>query len=888
MPQDNLTRLEAEQRAKQVSNAKYEVFLDVSTATIEGVAGDTFVSRSKITFDYTAVDGFDVSPLFVDLKARNVESVILNGTELGGSSFAEHRITLPSHVLQSSNELTVVANCAFTNTGEGLHKYVSKEPEDAGEVYLYTQFEVADARRAFACFEQPDIKATFLFTVRAPEGWQVTSTQPTPTAVSNGDGTATWSFGITPVMSTYLTSLCAGNFAVWEDSLVNSDGRTIPLRIFARKSMQNYLDAENIFRTTKQGFDFYAKLFKVPYAYDKYDQVFMPQFNAGAMENIGNVTFREDYIFRSKVPDAVIERRVTTILHELAHMWFGDLVTMKWWNDLWLNESFAEYVSTLAGVEATEENARGWVGFNVQEKAWGAGQDQLPSTHPIVADIKDLNDVLVNFDGITYAKGAAALQALVNYAGRDKFFKGIENYLNKHAFKNATLDNLLDELEATSGKDLRSWSAAWLETAGINTLKPVFEVDAAGKVTKFEIHQSAAEGYPTLRPHAISIGFYDFTDGSDSAADNETKNVTATGSLSLRGAKLRVVDRVEIDVLPQVVTEVPKLVGKTKPAFILLNDQGQTFAKIRLDETSEEVALNYVHKVADPLTRALLIDVLWNECRDALLSPNDFIDVIFKAIASETESITIRRSMQYLRTAVFLYVSTANRAQVIKGVGTNLWELAREAAPGSDAQLQFFDAFCNFASTGDSISILQGVLKGDIHLPGLEVDLGLAWEIRKALARLGVLDKASIIIARDADLSEHSTLAARYAFAAIPTVEAKQAAFDLAFGRHSDVPNAELEQLGGGFTQVTDSALLKGFGFQYYDLINDVWDNKDFAVAENIIRGFYPAHLANLELAQLGEKWLDENEKRPAALRRIVSENLDGTRRALRVHRAGK
>src|ERR1700712_3539489 len=489
VPGENLTRLEAQERAGLVSVQSYNVTLDLTQGP------ETFLSTTTVRF--SAAEG---ASTFIDAFTREVFLVTLNGVQLDPNKVNDGvRIQLDG--LAAENVLVVVSDALYTNTGEGLHRFV--DPVD-DEVYLHSQFEVPDSRRVFAVFEQPDLKATFTFTVTAPDYWQVVSNSPTPEPVSIGESKATWSFETTPILSSYVTAIVAGPYVVERSELTSSDGRVIPLGVFSRASLSQFMDADYVFEKTRQGFEFYEKRFNYPYPFAKYDQLFVPEFNAGAMENAGAVTFTEAYVFRSKVTDAQRERRVVTILHELAHMWFGDLVTMKWWNDLWLNESFAEYISTLATAEATEWT-EAWVTFNTLEKNWAYTQDQLPSTHPIVAEIRDLEDVQVNFDGITYAKGASVLKQLVAYVGRHAFPAGVHEYFVKHAHGNTTLADLLAELEKTSGRDLTLWSGSWLQTAGVNTLTPEIEQDADGWITSFSIRQTAIEAQPTIRPHRLAV-----------------------------------------------------------------------------------------------------------------------------------------------------------------------------------------------------------------------------------------------------------------------------------------------------------------------------------------------------------------------------------------------
>ncbi|MEQ1736631.1 MAG: aminopeptidase N, partial [Rhodoglobus sp.] len=760
MPGENLTRIEAQERAALVATKSYEVTLDVTT-------GDQ-------VFRSTTVARFDATPgasTFIDALTRTVHSVILNGVELDPSAVSDGiRIHLDG--LAASNELVVVADFAYTNTGEGLHRFV--DPVD-NEVYLYTQFEVPDSRRVFAVFEQPDLKATFQFTMTAPAAWQVVSNSTTPEPVSTGStsDSATWSFAPTPILSSYVTALVAGPYAVVRSELTSRDGRVIPLGIFSRKSLSEFLDADYIFEKTRQGFEFYEKHFAYPYPFEKYDQLFVPEFNAGAMENAGAITFTETYVFRSKVTDAVKERRVVTILHELAHMWFGDLVTMKWWNDLWLNESFAEWASTLATAEATEWN-EAWTTFNAMEKTWAYRQDQLPSTHPVVATINDLEDVQVNFDGITYAKGGSVIKQLVAWVGLEEFMAGVAAYFAKHAYGNTELSDLLVELEKTSGRELTSWSKLWLETAGVNTLRPVFETDDAGVITSFAVLQEAAPDYPTIRPHRLAVGFY-----------------------NLRGGKLLRDHRVEIDV-DGVRTEVPVLVGQQRPDLVLVNDEDLAYAKIRLDEQSLAVAMEHLEDIDNPLARSLVWAAAWDAARDAETSPSDYVQLVLNNIAAETESTTVRTTLTQLTTVARYYVDPAKRAATIAEVGDALWSLAQRADAGSDSQFQFVKFFANIASTPEHVATLTALLDGSVALDSLEVDTDLRWELLEGLAVNAATDAAAIDAALAADNTSNGQQAAARTRASLPSVESKKAAF-AALATDDSLPNVIVRGITVGY-----------------------------------------------------------------------------------------
>jgi aminopeptidase N len=839
LPGENLTRVEAQERAALVSTHSYDVTLDLTTSP------ETFLSTTTVRF--SAQEG---ASTFIDAITRTVHSVTLNGVELDPATVSDGvRIQLDG--LAAENELTVVADAMYTNTGEGLHRFV--DPVD-GEVYLYSQFEVPDSRRVFAVFEQPDLKAEFTFTVTAPAHWVVVSNSPTPEPTDAGEGKKTWAFPTTSRISSYITALIAGPYDSVHSELTSRDGRVIPLGVYTRKSLAEYLDADYIFDKTREGFAFYEEKFDYAYPFEKYDQLFVPEFNAGAMENAGAVTFTETYVFRSKVTDAIKERRVVTILHELAHMWFGDLVTMKWWNDLWLNESFAEYASTLATAEATEWK-EAWTTFAAMEKSWAYKQDQLPSTHPIVATINDLEDVQVNFDGITYAKGASVLKQLVAWVGQDDFLAGVAAYFKKHAHSNTELRDLLVELEATSGRDLTDWAEKWLETAGVNTLRPEIAVDADGLITSFAVLQTAAADYPTIRPHRLAIGFYDLTDG-----------------------KLVRSHRLELDV-DGARTEVAELVGLKRPALVLLNDDDLAYAKIRLDAESLAVAIEHLSDIESPLARSLVWGAAWDATRDAETAASDYVRLVLGNIAPETESTTIRTTLGQLVLAAGSYVAPDRQKATTEDAASALWTLAQQAEAGSDAQFQFVKFFAALASTDEQLATIAALRDGSTSLPGLEIDTDLAWELLIALVAGGKAGKDDVDAALAADNTANGAQFAAQATASMPTLAGKQAAWDSVFATDT-APNAIVRYTGLGFQRAADKSVLAAFVKPYFDALHGVWESRSYKIAEYLVSGMYPAPLANAELRDATRAWLDANQE-PAALRRLVVENLAGVERAI-------
>ena len=841
MPGKNLTRDEARERAGLLHVDAYDVALDLTTGE------STFASTTAVRFSCRRPGASS----FVDLVAPAVREVSLNGRALDPAQvFDGDRVRLDD--LAADNELRVVAECAYMRTGEGLHRFV--DPAD-GEVYLYTQFEVADSRRVFAVFEQPDLKATFTLAVTAPEHWTVVSNSPTPEPTPERQGVATWRFAPTPRLSSYVTAVLAGPYTAVRGEYADG-GRTVPLGVLCRRSIADYMDAEEVLEVTRQGFAFFERLFDYAYPFEKYDQVFVAEFNAGAMENAGAVTIRDDYLFRSKVPDAAVERRAETILHELAHMWFGDLVTMTWWDDLWLNESFATYASVLSLSEVTRWR-EAWTTFANVEKNWAYRQDQLPSTHPIVADIRDLEDVEVNFDGITYAKGASVLKQLVAWVGSERFFDGIRSYFKTHEWGNTTLADLLGQLEDTSGRDLSAWSREWLETAGVNTLRAELATDDEGRFTSFALLQEAPEQWATLRSHRLAIGLY----------EREA------------GAGLVRRDRVELDV-SGARTEVPELVGRTRPDLVLLNDDDLTYAKIRLDERSLDALLGGIGEVRDSLARSLCWAAAWDMTRDAELPGRRYLDLVLAGLGGEAGSSMLRTLLAQAQSTLLLFTAPEHRPEAARRLADGIERLVREAEPGSDRQLQLARAFASAARAPEHLDLLRGLLDASVQVPGLAVDTDLRWHLLHRLVAAGVLGDAAI----EAELARDNTaLGQQYAAAARaarPTAAAKAEAW-AALVERDDLPNAIQTSVIGGFAAPGQEELLRSYVPRYFAMLDPVWAGRTNETAQNLVIGLYPTLLADQALLDATDAWLGEGEHAPA-LRRLVLEARDGVARALR------
>lgn len=849
----NLTREQAVERASLITVASYQIDLDL-TDSHGGPGERTFRSVTTVVFD--ALAGADT---VIDIAADTVRGATLNGRDLDVSGYDEST-GIELRGLADRNVVVVDADCRYSNTGEGLHRFV--DPVD-NETYLYSQFETADAKRMFACFDQPDLKATFDVRVTAPRHWKVISNGAT---VSVTDGLHT--FATTPRMSTYLVALIAGPYAEWKDAYTDEHGE-IPLGIYCRASLAPYMDAERLFTQTKQGFGFYHKNFGLPYAFGKYDQLFVPEFNAGAMENAGAVTFLEDYVFRSKVTRASYERRAETVLHEMAHMWFGDLVTMAWWDDLWLNESFATFASVLCQSEATEFT-EAWTTFATVEKSWAYRQDQLPSTHPIAADIPDLAAVEVNFDGITYAKGASVLKQLVAYVGLEHFLAGLRDYFRTHAFGNATFDDLVAALEKASGRDLSDWGQQWLKTTGLNTLRPDFDVDGDGRFTRFAVTQSgAAPGAGETRVHRLAIGVYD-DDGS---------------------GKLVRVRREELDVEGPV-TEVPALVGVSRGQLVLVNDDDLTYCSLRLDAESLRTALGRIADIAEPLPRSLVWSAAWEMTREAELRARDFVALVAGGVHAETEVGVAQRLLLQAQTALTSYAEPGwAREEGWPQFADRLLELARAAQPGSDHQLAFVNTLCSSVLSTRHVVTLADLLDRspeDLGLPGLEIDTDLRWRIVTALATAGDIDAdgpATPLI--DAEVQRDPTAAGKrhgaQAATARPQLQVKEEAWTRVV-EDDTLANITARAIIAGIAPPAQHQLLKPFTARYFEAISGVWARRSSEVAQTVVIGLYPHWDISEDGIAAADEFLSDPEV-PAALRRLVLEGQAGVKRSLRARR---
>jgi aminopeptidase N len=864
----NLRRDEAAARSALITTHSYDVFLDVRHAADPKAAG--YTSRSVINFSASEPG----ASTFLDFIAGEVHSVFLNGKGLSPADVVDgSRIRLDN--LQAENQVTVTGTALFSTSGEGMHRFF--DPAD-GQCYLYTQYEPADARRVFANFEQPDLKAEFTFHVTAPSQWQVSSNgvETQRTLLTSDPATSRWDFAPTKAMSTYITTVLAGPYFKAEDSWSRTlgDGTTldVPLALYCRASMAESFDAGALFRLTRNGLDFFNDLFDFPYPWGKYDQAFVPEYNLGAMENPGLVTFTESYVFISRAADSQYQARANTLLHEMAHMWFGDLVTMQWWDDLWLKESFADYMGTL-GVDRTTGWDTAWVNFANNRKAWAYVQDQLPTTHPIVADIPDLEAAKQNFDGITYAKGAAVLKQLVAYVGFEAFIAGSRQYFKDHAYGNTTLAELLAALGAASGRDLAGWARQWLQTSGISTLSSEIEEHdggtgtVLGAVTLVQDAEDPLTGRQEPRPHRLRVGLY---------------NRDAAGALVRT-------DSVETD-LSGARTALPDLAGRPRPALLLVNDDDLSYAKVRLDPHSEATVRGSLDKLSDPMARALCWTALWDSARDAVTPSALYVDAVQRFGPAESGIGVLLTVLGNASTAIERYVPRAERDAVRHAFLTVAATELQAAEPGSDRQLVWARTLAATSRyDAGRLDLVRGLLDGSTVIEGLAVDAELRWNLWHALAAHGQAGPGQL----DEELARDNTAAGKSghatALAARPEAAVKASAWDAAV-HGTALSNQLLSATIAGFN-TGEAALLAAFIDPYFECLEQVWAERSIEIASRIVRGLYPA---GQDLDGHGGKpdthavivrtdnWLAEHPEAPRALRRIIIEQRSLLHRALK------
>ncbi|OFO94343.1 aminopeptidase N [Corynebacterium sp. HMSC034H07] len=831
----NLTHAEASARSAALRLSTYELHLDVTSAPTDA---DSYEVTSRITFTTTEPE------TFVDYLGKAVHAVRVNGEEVE-NTFDGGRVYLRN--LPVGEELTVeiTGSSYYSRTGQGLHR-MHDQADDT--TYLYSHLEPSDARRIFPCFDQPDLKASYEVHLTGPEGWQLLSNQP-EVGREKTEGREVAHFAPTPLLSTYLTAFAAGPYVEKHSTWSAPDGTlSVELRAFARASMAEYLDDE-ILQVTAQGMDFFHSNYGYPYPWGKYDSIFVPEYNLGAMENPGLVTFTEHYLFRSAATRAQHAGRTNTILHEMSHMWFGDLVTPQWWDDLWLKESFAEFMGADSSVHATDYT-EAWVNFAGQRKNWAYLQDQLPTTHPIKAEIPDVDAARQNFDGITYAKGAAVLKQLVHYVGRENFYAGARDYFQEHAFGAATFDDLLKALKKHTDRDLDAWSTAWLRTWGPDTLTPELHTDGD------KIHELAivVEAEDTTRPHRLNVTLFD-----------DSLNKYATLDVDLEGER----------------TILDEASGLQAPALLLLNDGDHTYAKVRFDETSLETIRTRLSEVPDELSRAVIWTSLWNLTRDGEWPVRSYLDTVLKHAPAESNPTLLTTAFANAGYAINHFVGEEAREEIRADYAERLWEVLQQAPAGSDAQLTVARAAIQALAatpTESGTQRLRALLDGS--LDGLALDPDIRWAILRALAARDAVSAEELEAEKERDNTLTGAAAYLGASHAFPSAELKREVFDLVRtpGKYS---NAEVDSLLAAFNAPRSAHLTEAFAQEYFDSLSQLWEEHPIEIANRLVRGLYP----DLAMADAATSEFLATE-RPRALRRVLLECQDALRRAQRVRAA--
>ncbi|MEU9622678.1 MULTISPECIES: aminopeptidase N [unclassified Streptomyces] len=830
-----LTRDEAQTRAQFLDVHRYTIDLDLTGGE------ETFDSRTVIQFTATAA-----GDTFVELKPATLRSISLDGQPLDPAHLVENRFPLTA-LTAGAHEIRIDAAMRYSRTGEGMHRFT--DPTD-GETYVYTQLFMEDVQRVFAAFDQPDLKSVFELAITAPDGWTVLGNG---IAEHRGDGR--WTLAATPLISTYLVAVAAGP---WHS--VTTEHAGLPFGIHCRRSLAPYLDADadEILDITRACFDRFHEKFDEPYPFDSYDQAFVPEFNAGAMENPGLVTFRDEFVYRSAVTDTERQTRGMVIAHEMAHMWFGDLVTLAWWDDIWLNESFAEYMGYQTLAEATRFTDT-WVDFGVARKGWGYDADQRPSTHPVAPDpaaVPDTASAMLNFDGISYAKGASALRQLVAWLGEKDFLAGINAHFARHKFANATLADFIDNLASATDRDVHAWADSWLRTTGVDTLTPHAE-ESDGTWSLTVDHDGS-------RPHRIAVGAYDHAPDTHSGP----------GRLVLR-------DRFEIDV-PQNGTA--KALPGRRPALVVLNDGDLSYAKVRLDSTSWDTAVRDLSGIPDALTRA----VVWNTARDMVrdgeLAPTTYLEAARAHLPHETDLALVQGVLAFADTHIAgRYLTPENRPAALATLTALCRDLIRRTEDGHNPGLRLI-AVRHLIEAATQPDTIQDWLTNGTVPGGPELDPELRWRILTRLSVLGATDETTIAAELEQDPSATGQEGAARCRAALPTPQAKAAAWDALFNDDT-LSNYLFTATAQGFWQPEQADLVRDYVPRYYPEATRLAGRRGPAIAEAAGRYAFPGHAVDAENLHLGEQALNEKDLIPA-LRRKLIDQVDDLRRALAVRNA--
>jgi aminopeptidase N len=832
---DVLTQVEAEDRARRVSQVSYRLNLELERGhpTYRGDVSATFRLDSD-------------APIFLDFTGHRIDRLEVNGQAIESPNWTGYRLQLDRGLRRGDNTVRVVYENQYDHTGDGFHQFV--DPED-NEEYLYTNFEPYSAHRLFPCFDQPDIKARYRLTVTAPHNWTLIANTPETHVEVVRSGMTRHSFEQTKPFSTYLFALIAGPYEAYR-----SQHHNVPLGFFARRSLRPYIDQQELFELTKQGLDFYQSFFDYPYPFTKYDQIFVPEFNAGAMENVGAVTHSERLVFRDPPTDNDRLGRAEVLLHEMAHMWFGNLVTMRWWNDLWLNESFATYMAYLALVEGTRFK-HAWQAFNSGMKNWAYRQDQLITTHPIAGEVADTDQTFLNFDGITYGKGAAVIKQLVASVGMNGFRRGMRGYFRKHEFGNTTLADWLDALGEGAGRDLHGWAELWLETPSLNTIAARTEV-ADGRIASLRLEQSAPEDYPTLRPHQLEIALVR-DDGESLAIDAIPAHIDG----------------------PQ--ADVPEAIGRPAPALVYPNYNDHAFAKIALEEASLDFIREKLDRIVDPLLRQLIWQTLWHMVRDQQLKSTDYLALAGPKAITERDHELVETTLSQMTATIARYVPEERKAQAAHEF-FQLCGQALETCDDPDLRIIWARTLVNVAINPDDILHTGDLADGEIAIPGLTIDQDMRWSIASHNVAYGI-DGAAERVARERerDRSDRGQRALLRCDVSVPDADVKHDAWERFHGDGYGSLHLTAAAMSG-FHWWSQSELLEPYIELYFEALPGIFERRDNEFATTYFSQLWPGYLVERSLLDRANELLAETGERLPVLQRRLRETIDDLERAIR------
>lgn len=713
-------------RKRQISDVNYELQVDVDEKSTS--------FNGDISIDFVLTK-HNKMPVTVDFDGGEVLAVELNGKPINWQHEKWFIRFAPELFAAGKNNLRIHYTHPFATAGDGLHRY---KDQQTGNVYLYSNFEPYNAHKMFPHFDQPDIKATYKLDVNAPQEWQVISTTRELNIAPLGDKKH-WKFAQTPVMASYVFSLHAGPYAVWEDKAGD-----IPLRLFARQELAQYVNFKEWFLFTQQAFAFYNQYFNYPYPFAKYDQLIVPDFNSGAMENIGGVTFNEAYVSRGQKTYLQRMRNNNVISHEMAHMWFGDLVTMGWWNGLWLNESFATYMATLQLANNSEFKADAWSVFFNESKLSAYNADHQLTTHAIELPVANTAEAFTNFDAITYGKGASVLKQLAIFVGEENFRLGVSAYLKKYAYKNTSLTNFMDEVAKSSNKNLTDWARTWLYQAGLNTIEVNFQCSGNGEqsvIKQLDIAQSATATYPYLRNQKTQLGLYVLRD--------EKLQPSNILPVIYKGAR----------------TRVRAAEGLECPAFIFPNLDDWAYLKMGIDKNSRDLAAKSINQF-DSLTRKMLWEYLWDDAQGSKLPLNAYVKFVEQNIGSETDLRLAQTVISRLPVAAIYFWQMTNSGQDHKGDLLALEQFVQErievAPAGSDVQKVLFDIYVSLVHSPAGLARIEAYLANKNLPQGFVLDQDRRWSILRRLNQFLYGDYLSLTQAESlkdkSDLGQQSAI----------------------------------------------------------------------------------------------------------------------------------